>query len=227
MINSCKVIALGNQLIFAAAGDAGMVDTTPGQSWDSHTIARNLFLRLSGEKTNDPLPIRLASALGKDIKNKLQVEIRRNSAIVAGKPSGAVLTSFVFAGFEQNVPLIANGSITYTIDHGVVDTRFEPPAVSRGAKITVLGSVEIGAEFVQQSTARSKEWNVNMRRHPPFPPDQVAAYAINMVNFAITYSTLITVNGNAVADIKGLVDAVRLTPRGREWLRVKPRCPTE
>src|SRR5271167_886932 len=68
--DSCKIRALGNELIFSTAGEAGVVN-----KWDSFTIAENLFRRLSQEKAAEPVPIRLANAWGNEVKSKLKAQI--------------------------------------------------------------------------------------------------------------------------------------------------------
>lgn len=224
--NSCKISALGDNLIFAAAGETGVTHKSRGLSWDSRTTARDLFLRLSRQRADEPMPIRLAIAWGNEVKTKLKIEATHNKAISKGKTPGMDLTSGVFAGFYENAPLIVVGGITYEVNSGgVFDPQFSIRSIYRTPQTVILGDTAIAAKLGAPATSRSQRWI----RSLPFSPDPIARFAIGAVNFAIQYSpTRIGGNGRYVSDIAGPVDAVRLVRfAGPEWIQIKPKCPKD
>jgi hypothetical protein len=216
--DSCKVRAFGGELIFAVAGIGGAIHSTVGRSWDSRTIARSLFLRLSREPANDPLAIRLASAWGNKVKEKLKVEAARDKDVVAGKKPGSDLTSGLFVSFYNKAPLIVIGAVTYSIDlRGAVDTRFAIQNIYREPQTVMLGETDVAAEL----GSHVQQWEQAL----PFSVDPIATWAIAAVKFGIDHSPLIVSNGRTVRSIGGPVDAARLTPEnGIRWIQIKPSC---
>ena len=216
--DGCKVRAFGNDLIFAAAGIGGSIHTTPGLSWDSRTIARNLYLRLSREPASVPMPIRLAYAWGNEVKEKLKFEAARNTDVISSKKPGSELTSALFAGFEGNAPLIVVGAITYQSGfRGAVDTQFAIQHIYREPQTVILGGSDVAAQFGSQV----EHWEKSV----PFSVDPLAAWPVSAIRFGINHSPSIISDGRTVKSIGGPIDAVRLTRDGGiQWIQIKPNC---
>jgi hypothetical protein len=224
--DSCKIRAFGGKLIFAVAGDAADEHTTRAElSWDSRTIARDLFFQLSKKITVEPMSIRLATAWGNEVKSKLKAEILRDRRIISDKSSGEDLASALFASFDQNSPLIVVVHITYSLDpHGLINTQSSISNIYRSPQRIVLGHTDLGAEFGTLSTPRSRQW----AESTPFSADQIATFAIRAVEFSIEYSPLDRFEGYTFRSIGGPVDAVRLSSEsGVEWIKRKSNCPKD
>ena len=223
----CKVTALGNRLVFAASGFTA-ASSSPGgpPAWDAHTIARNLFLKLTGENENtaQPLPVRLADAWGNELERKLVLTFNWDRKALANA-EGDELSEVVFAWFDEGKPFIIVGRIKYDIGpDGNVYVRFDKRGSLGAGTSVMLGDGDIGRELDLHRTLRARRWVKTL----PVSRDPLATRTIGEVQFAIDHSRKIRVGGESVPVIGGPIDAVRLTQdKGIEWLMRKPGCPSD
>ena len=226
--NRCKITALGNQLIFAASGNTGYGpnDGRPLE-WDSHTIARAVFLRLSRETATQPMPIGFAEAWGNEVKNKFQGDIERDGleGVLFGA-EGDTLTSAVFAGFDGDAPLIVTASITYSISaKGHADVAFAITDVFRRPKAVFMGRQDIADELFTGKTPRSLQWRQDLAMMRTPGDDPIALPALEALRFSIEHYPLVNIGGKMLPPIGGPIDAVRLSrANGIEWIQRKDNC---
>ena len=222
----CKVTALGNRLVFAASGFTAASSAGGGPAaWDAHSIARNLFTKLSSENksTWQPLPVRLADAWEKEVERKLVLTFKSDRKAFANA-EGDELVEVVFAWFDKGRPIILIGRIKYDIGpDGNLYARFDKE-VSLAGRSVMLGDGNIARELEYHRSARARRWMKTL----PVSRDPVATKTIREVQFAIDHSRKIQVGGESVPVIGGQIDAVRLTQaKGIEWLKRKPNCPSD
>jgi len=225
----CKITALGNQLIFAASGDTGYGPTNGRPLyWDSHTIAKKIFLRLSQKRATQPMPLRIAQAWGKEIKDRIQADFKRDGpeGVLFGV-EGNTLTSAVFAGFYESAPLIVIAEVTYnTSAEGHVEINFAITNVFRKPKTVQIGRVDIANEFFAGKTPRSIQWRRELALAEPPDSDTVAVRAIYAVRLSIDNYPLVNIGGKMLAATGGPIDAVRLRMGNSiDWIQRKANCP--
>jgi hypothetical protein len=223
--NRCKITALGNQVIFAASGKTALPSADARIEWDSHTIARDIFRRLRAKKTNQPMPMRLAKAWGRQVQKKLELDIQRDRKETLSGVKDDLLTSALFAGFDQNAPYIVTGFITYgRAPNGSMYTHFSIGAVSRRAAAVQLGKTDIATELFAQKTERAIQWRKSLRIENA--DDRIAIPVISALQFSIENYPPIDLGGRMVPALGGPIDAVRLTrTQGIQWIQRKPNCP--
>jgi hypothetical protein len=223
----CKITALGDQLIFAASGNTafGPTDGHPLE-WDSHTIARKIFLRLSHERATQPMPLRIATAWGKEVKNRFKADLERDGpeGVLFGA-EGDTLASAIFAGFYENAPLIVTLAVTYrTLAGERVEVSFAITNVYRRPRAVQMGRADIANEFFAGQTQRSIRWRRELATAPNGDP--VASLAIYAVRLSIDNYPLVNIGGKMLPPLGDPIDAVRLTPgKGIEWIQRKQNCP--
>lgn len=225
----CKITALGNQIIFAASGDTAYGPTDGGPLyWDSHAIAKDVFLRLSRKRATQPMPLRIAPIWGDKVKHKIMADLKRDGpeGVLFGV-EGNTLTSAVFAGFYDGAPLIVTSELTYTTSaKGRVEISFAVTNVLRKPKAIHIGRVDIANEFFAGKTPRSIQWRQELAAAMSPDSDPVAVPAINAVQLSIDNYPLVKIGGKMLPPVGGPIDALRLTPaKGIEWIQRKQNCP--
>jgi hypothetical protein len=224
--NGCKITTLGNQLIFAASGTTGYGSPERGSLyWDSHAIARNIFLRLSRKKAKQPMPIRLARAWGQEVKKKVEADLKQDGKdeVFFGVEENR-LTSAVVAGFDNGSPLIVTVALMVVISargstnvsSAIADIFTTPRAVS-------LGRVDIANEIFYGKTPRAIQWRSDLALMRTGDP--IAVPAIKAIEFSIEHYPLVSIGGKTLPALGGPVDAVRLSrAKGVEWIQRKDNC---
>ena len=225
--DSCKIAALGGELVFASSGKSALVSDQASLAWDSHVVARNLFLRLSARRTKQPMPMRLALAWGKKVEEKMQSEIRRDpKGILLGAEDNTLITA-LFAGFDHNAPFFVTGTVTYETEGGVpTRARFSITGVKKSGSAE-LGKVEIAHELFGQHTERARQWFSNLQKEMYVTDDGIAAAAISAVKMTIDHYPAVQLGNRMVKVVGGPIDAVKLTPQGIQWIQRKPNCPKD
>jgi hypothetical protein len=225
----CKITALDNQLIFAASGITayGPTDGRP-LYWDSHAIAKEIFLHLSRQKATQPMPLRIAPTWGKEIKNKFKADLKRDGpkGVLFGA-EGNTLTSAVFAGFYQGAPLIVTLAVRYiTSTKGHTEVSDAITNVFRKPKAVQIGRVVIADELFAGKTPRAIQWRQQLAYTKAPDGDSVALPAIDAVKFSIDNYPLVNIGGKMLPPLGGSIDAVRLRlGKGIDWIQRKTNCP--
>jgi hypothetical protein len=224
----CKITALGNELIFAASGTTQFFFPDPRFAWDAHTIARNVFRRLSQERTKEPMPLRLANAWRDEVKKKLKADLRRDpQETIQGAYENSLIDA-IFAGFDGNSPLIVRGSITYTkTASGQFETNFSISDLFREPGVEMIGHSDVAYELFEGRTDRAHQWRHDMKARIRKDDDPIAFVAIDAVRFSMANQPLEKIGNEMVQPIGGPIDAVRLKRMGGiDWIQRKENCPS-
>ena len=132
----------------------------------------------------------------------------------------------LFAEFDHGSPLMVSGDITYSIGtNGEVETFFLFHPWTTSPVAIHLGDYELADELFSRQTPRAVAW-ANSLQVRKDDPDGIAVRTIEAIRFSIENHPAIDVgNGMTLRPIGGPIDAVRLSPKGIEWLQRKPNCP--
>ena len=229
----CKITALGNSLLFAASGytGEGTFDAVSGRPlhlrWDTHRIAREEFLRLARERETRAVPLELARAWGGRVTQRVESDLASDRNSVLASLDGDVVTSAVFAGFDEGALLTVTAQITYVLTRRP-QLRFQVINVNRSPRAVFLGEDAVAEEFVADQTKRAKAWNAEAKTEATSAKDQVAFYSKRFAQLSVRYDRGKTLNGRIVHDLGGPIDVVRLRRGGGiDWIERKPNCPAD
>jgi hypothetical protein len=228
--DTCKISALGNQLIFAASGFGRYTSPDTSDAWDTHTIAKNIFVSLFHKRTAEPMPLRLAKAWGGEVKKKLEESLARDPQILSLADEGDnTLTTGLFAGFDGGSLFIVLAKITYVIDaNRLITASFSIDSVIHQPDELFLGKADIAEELFEHKTDRSKRWMKDLSASTHLSRDPLASNVIGTVRISIENEPAITVGHRKLVPIGGPIDAVRLRrASGIEWIQRKPNCPAD
>jgi hypothetical protein len=218
----CKITPLGG-MIFAASGNTANGYKGQPIFWDTHVIAKQVFVRVAQTHAAGPLLRRVANAWGIEVQKKYQAALKTVPADAFGLEDGKMTTG-VFAGFYENTPLIVKVPITYEVlKKGAPKVKFKVDEAPRGMTLTV-GHNDIANEYFDGQTPRSRQWRQELP-HFAKTNDGLALAAIKAVELSIQYYPLVNIEGRMVPPMGGGVDAVRLRQSGLEWIQLKPNCP--
>ncbi|WP_260735978.1 hypothetical protein [Tunturiibacter lichenicola] len=226
--DTCKISAFGNELIFAASGIGGSLSPDKNAAWDTHTVAKGMFVSLSHKRTAEPMPLRLAKAWGEEVKKKLEESLAKDPKILSLQgEDGNILTSGLFAGFDGGFPLTVLAQVTYAISadrHITTSLSIGPP--TRLPMERFLGKTDIAEEFFEQKTDRSRKWTKDLSKNAHPSRDPLAANVIGTVRISIENEPAINLGNRMLSPVGGPIDAVRLRrASGTEWIQRKPNCP--
>jgi hypothetical protein len=222
--NRCKITTLGQQFIFSVTNytGRGVFDAKSGKPlhlyWDSHTLAKREFARLShGKHAPNNFMLQLATAWGKGVKREVEHDliIDRSGTILGF--DGQIVTSAIFAGFEHGILSIVTARITYEPLSGL---KFSA-TIDRTLRTIVLGHDAIAQEFTANQTARAKGWNRDMRTGYSNAVDGVAFFTYQMVDLSIRYLP-------SSAGVGYPIDEIVLHRAGKlDWVKCKTQCRKE
>jgi hypothetical protein len=227
--NRCKVTALGNELIFAASGTTYAFSRDGGIVWDVHTIARDVFVRLSKKIAKEPMPLRLANAWGDQVKEKLNADLMRNPQETLQGAYENTLVSAIFAGFYEGSPLVVVGEFTFkTASTGQIETEFSFFDVAKGPTWEMIGNTDIAYELFEGRSSRAHQWSQDVNARIPKDGDPLAFKIIDAVRFSMENYPLVKIGDEMFQPIGGPIDAVRLKRKGGiEWIQRKQNCPSK
>lgn len=227
----CKITALGNQLIFAASNYTGSVDinSATGRAshvqWDAHAIARRDFFVLANKVTPNDLPVKLATAWGKDVKRDVEEDLARNKRSVLSVLDGDTVTQAFFAGFDNGKPIVVESAIT-CMGRKNPKIRFAIERIEHGRIMTFIGEDAIAHEFIKDQTPRAKQWNQEAKIRAATLGNPLWFYPDFVVYLTIHYDPGTMNDGMLIHDVGGPIDVVLLRKgKGIKWLRRKPNCP--
>jgi len=157
----------------------------------------------------------------------VEVELRFDAENVLSTLEGNVLTSAIFAGFEDDRLFIVTARITCG-GKDKSEVRFLITDINHDPRAIFLGKDEIMQEFVAAQTERARAWNREAETQARVAGDQIAFYSIRFVQLSIQYDLGTILNGNTVHDLGGPIDVVRLRQgKGIDWIQRKPNCPAD
>lgn len=212
----CKISAFRHKVIFAAAGNAASIPTTPGwTAWDATHEARAAVTHTSfaKQKTADGLVNTVADAWGRRMKHLWETDYRQHPDVIkqiAERNHGS-LTDGIFAAamhgtiaIAARTVMLANGSINV-----VIPVRAEaciPPCAT--------GQVDIFSEYVAGKTQRAAEekWSAS-------PTDRI----IRLVDLTSSHEQP---DATGIVSVGGPTDALELWEDGSiHWIQKKSNCP--
>jgi hypothetical protein len=219
--NRCKITPLGG-MIFAASGTTAHGYKGQPLLWDTHIIAKQVFVRAAAADAAQQLLLQVAKSWGREVQKKFQAALGTNPVDSFGF-EGNNITSGVFAGFYNNAPLVVTVPITYEVlKSGALRVYSKVKQAPTGKALTV-GHNTIANELMDGQTPRSRQW-----RQGPRPlantTDGLALGAILAVELSIKYHPLVNIQGKMLPPVGGPIDVVRLRQSGLEWIQRKPNC---
>lgn len=94
----CKIVALDNQLVYAATGYTSRADGPQiGGMWDESALAKQMYRSLAKNPRHELIP-KLAEALGASLASRLNQSVEAHPQ--EGRPP--ILVTPLFAGFDEN-----------------------------------------------------------------------------------------------------------------------------
>jgi hypothetical protein len=225
--DACKISAFGNSLIFAASGLASYKPPDGSAGWDTHAIAKAIFVSLSQKASAEPMPLRLGRAWVEEVKNKLKQALESDRRILSLQDTDDnKLTTGWFVDFNDGVPFVVTAQVTYAISADGHITTDSSVVGTPGIQEDFLGRSEMAEELYEQKTYRSKQWMKELVANGPPGGDTVSNNAIRTVKNSIeNYPKDIQVGNQTISPIGGPIDAIKLRRLGGiEWIQRKPNC---
>jgi hypothetical protein len=225
--DNCKIVALGNKAVFAAAGREGIGNpvTAHIDGWNAFSIASNVYRRVTLKNTPQRLSEQLARSWGAAMKEHFQAHFSRYgfAKIMGEEDAERVLTRGAFANFEKDGShLFVVEKITYEIGEGgkvVVSAAIDYTEVSPSF-VYSMGTNDIVKEIDAAKTFRAVQWrkglDVGMLQGDSaiFASGQLVQLTIE--NYP---ATLKDAEGKPFSIVGGKVAIGKLTVNGFEWVQ--------
>jgi hypothetical protein len=223
--HECKIVALGTQATFLAAGFVGYNNNGPRdaiQTWRAATEARHVYADIVKKAGGwqDSLLEDLGKVWGSTVKTHTTALLQGNPrAIQNSAVEGLLTTALIASGTGKSIRVIR---VQIRL------SQFGPIEVIGPTQITpevcppcALGKSAIAMEFLELTSPRARaaneRWVQETKRLSDYERD--IRSAIRLVNLTIAYHP----NSN---DVGGPVDALALRAEGQvRWIQRKPECP--
>lgn len=214
----CKVAALGNKVIFATGGVAGLPD-----GWTPAAEARRAFEAVApGAWDTGPIANRWAAGAVKRLKAEAAI---RPEQLIKHTENNILLIG-VFAAAQQDDKISVNvRMLTYSQEGGSIYIGFDSVVFGPNVEMDIqgFGRTEIVDEFVHPVTPRAKreaeQWARESMRFSPDRRDQLRI--IRLVDLTLAYHP-------RSETMHGPIDAVELRRGGQiTWIQRKANCAAE
>jgi hypothetical protein len=229
----CKITALGEKMIFAAAGIAGSNHTVlKSLNWDASKDAVEAFKTIHNTvppKINDPVEA-VAAEWEKKMKVRYTREERTALIDLLGSTTNDVLLDSVFVGLDAHGQITAR-ELSFTFNRARAQKGGFAPVISSNQLWTIpaamtlkaMGHSEIALEFASQASPRAniefRRWQLEMLNRRNEDPDVL--YLEHLIHLEITYAT-------PNAGVGGDIDIASLDSGGTiQWIRRKRECPED
>jgi hypothetical protein len=226
----CKVSALGNKMIFAAAGKTahGPFDRPTKWTWDSHAIARSTFASLLHKRSKNSLSLDVANAWASEVRKKLFQDLRREPDETLSGVKDDTLVTAMFASYTESGDIsIVTVRITYRATQGKSPTTaFIIDRVMREPQLFSFGETAVFSEIINK-TERGVAWKRELDSRFPKNGDYTAFLAIGVVELTAEHLPPKHFNGFSLVVVGGDIDALRLKRTGgTEWIQRKTNVQT-
>lgn len=225
--NSCKIVALGRQLLFTAAGVAAHAHTIQtSRNWSVQQQAVRAF-RALGAKPSDAVS-RASDIWLRSMKRIYLRELKLYPRQMLSSTINDALMNSAFVGVDQAGQLKVR-EIGITFNRAVVEKSGAPVLtvtdnswhLTGQPVIKIAGHSEIIQEFQQGESERARadteRWNLEMNAHRNEDTDLL--YAVFLVDLTSSYAP-------AEFGVGGPVDEVEIFPKsGIQWIQRKTACP--
>jgi hypothetical protein len=224
--HECKIVALGDKMLFAAAG----VFRNPhypskAMNWSASSDAVEIYRNVRIAKSDDALAM-VAAEWAKKMKAHYAFEEKHNLRNLLEATTTDALLGAVFVGLDNRGTIEAR-ELSFTFDRekarklGFSDLKSsnQPWLATPAMVLKALGHAEIANEFAYKTTPRAEVEDQRWRLEPPsHSEDPDALYLEHLVNLEISYAT-------ADAGVGGNVDVALLVANGTiRWPHLKKEC---
>lgn len=223
--NECKVAALGDKIVFVAAGFTGYDRNGPADklatwraSGEAHEAFSDVLTQLQN-KANKSLVALIAARWGERVRSHIaDLYAIRPKAITDSLFEG-LLTTALFSGAD------ADGHLTVLIVQlrlgtGGIEVVGPKEVAANGCPPCSLGRGSILFEFFNKTTERARDeaarWEIRKRQLSTTEFDRL--WTIRFVDLTILLYP-------DPREVGGFIDALELTPKGVTWIQRKDSCP--
>jgi len=219
--DTCKITALGEQIIFASTGKFGfdVSNLWTTISWDAHKEAERAFARRGwpswGRNDKEPI-VRMAWHWVTDASMTFQVAAERKPSVVEPRELDGAIVQGLFLGTGQSGDFVM-ARARLVVEASGPSPIFKPEVKEQPTQngLLVYGATAIFEEIYNRGKAERESWEAKLLTEEPERRDLLTA--IHLVDLAIRHDKSGTIGGK--------VDAVVLRRGGRiEWVQGGDRC---